>query len=200
MTNLAHILQGKPGDEEGLRYIGTIIRGLVGSLGTVFLYQHSEQRSDTVTEHYWQEQAENGVRVVVVDDIEMPARYVYVSGSDPKRCRIVWKHLGLLAPIVQVDELRVQARDAEKDPGALPRLALALNAEFDPESFEIFIQCFRSRELEVRIAAAMAVVILKWRRFVPHVEAALARESDEEVRRVLEHVLEVCKSSRGVEV
>jgi hypothetical protein len=198
MSDYFMILRSGPGDEAFIRELNDRIESLVMILDSVFLYDHSNRLSETLTEHYWQEKARDGATVCLVDDLEMPARYIYIAGPNKEQCERIWKNLRLIIPVVPVEELREKARNPESDPGALARLALALNDAFDQEAFDSIVRGIESSSLRVRTDAATAIVVLKWKRFIPPLERALALETTEEGRNALQHVLEVCRA-RGTE-
>lgn len=170
------ILRSDPKSGEELHEIGLHIEGLVMVFKAPFVGVGSQRRSDAVTEHFWEEKRPEGAaRVVVVDDTEIPARYCYVRSSDDKHEHAVWKNLKFLLPIVQTEELKDDARQPDSDSGALPRLALALDASvFDEEAFRLIIQGLESQDSEIGTAAAMAAMILKWKKFLPALRDSLS--------------------------
>ena len=83
-------------------------------------------------------------------------------------------------------ELRDQAANsATSDPGALVRLALGMNQNFDPASVPIIESALASDSVEVRNAAATAAALLAWPELKSSISQRLRLEDNPSTRRLL---------------
>jgi hypothetical protein len=195
------VLRSDPTNEQELEEMGFTIESLVMVFTTPFVGKGDNRLSDTIIEHHWQEKRpEAAAMVVVVDDLEMMVRYLYVKSSDPQHEARVWKNLKFLLPVVPPEELKDEARDPDADSAALPRLALGLDASvFDEESFQLVTEKLGSEDFEVRMDAALAALILKWKRFVAPLKESLAKEDGDKGRAAIQHTIDVLEN-RGTDV
>jgi hypothetical protein len=196
------ILRSDPSNSEELTNIRRHIESLCMAFDP-FVSAGSEQRGDTMVEHCWVEKrSEGAARVVVVDDVELQARYCYVRSSDPEHEHTVWNYLKYIleSKVVAPEELKDDARQPDVDPGALPRLALSLDVNaFDEETFRLITQGLTNQDSEIRMGAATAAMALKWKKLQPALKDAAARETTDEGRRAIEYVVGVLET-RGVDV
>ena len=198
MTDAILVLRSDPSDKADLETLGVTIQGLVMLFEHPFLRKASRRKSDAVVEHVWQEQrAKGAATVVMVDDVELPGRYLYVSCDDSAHGQNVWRKLEYLLPVLKRDDLLAAAKSNVEAPGSLTRLAMSLRG-FDADGFQLIASSLAHASLGVRMDAAQAVVCLKWKRFRPELEAALARETDEEGRKGLAFAIELLEK-KGVD-
>jgi hypothetical protein len=195
------ILRSDPTNGAELDEIGLHIEGLVMVFKSPFVSVGSKVRSDTVTEHHWEEKRPRaGATMVVVDDLELPARYCCARSPDGKHEHAVWKNLRFLLRVVPPEELKDDARQPDADPGALPRLAVSLDASaFDEEAFQLIVRGLAGEEEEHRAAAAMAAMILKWKKLLPALREAIARAEGAGARRAMDYAVTVLET-RGSDV
>lgn len=189
------VLRSDPQDAAFIRAVNEAVEAMVVILRSVFLYEYSEQRSETVVEHYWREQAENGVTVTLIDDLAMEGRYLCVAGGDPTQRQRVWKNLAVMLPVVSTEELRRSALDPASSPALLPQLALSQNGVFEQETADIIVSALASPTLDVRMSAAEAALLLRWKQLAPDLQLALERETEAEGQQALAHVLAVLATS-----
>ncbi|MGN6104052.1 MAG: hypothetical protein ACTHU0_03035 [Kofleriaceae bacterium] len=189
------VLRSDPQDAAFIRDVNQAVEAMVVILRSLFFYEYSEQRSETVVEHYWREQVENGVTVTLIDDLAIGARYLCVAGGDPTQRQRVWKHLAVMLPVASTEELRRAALDPSSTPGLLPQLALSLNGVFEQETADILVGALASPTLDVRMSAAEAALLLRWSQLEPDLRLALDRETDAEGQQALAHVLTVLATS-----
>jgi hypothetical protein len=201
MSTYFLVLRSDPTNEQELEEMGLTIESLVMVFGTPFVGKGDNRLSDTIVEHHWQEKRpEAAATVVIVDDLEMMARYLYVKSSDPEHEGRVWKNLKFLLPVVPAEELKDEVRDPGADSAALPRLALGLDTSvFDEDSFQLITEKLGSKDFEMRMDAALAALILKWKRFVVPLKECLSKEDDDNGKAALRHTIDVLET-RGTDV
>jgi hypothetical protein len=185
------VLRSGDDREESLEYIGLQVEALVMMFGRSFLPKGARDKGHGVVEYVWVEKVgENAATVVIVEDADMPARYLYVSSNDPRHAHEIWKNLEYRLPIVPVKKLLLQASKPGRFRGALSRLALSTTGKEREEVTALVAKGLGSRNADVRMDAAQATVILGWPRFAPHLETAAGRERNADARSALIHALE----------
>ncbi len=93
-------------------------------------------------------------------------------------------------PFIPLEELRDQAhRNLEKDPKSLVRLAIGSGETTDPTGFQIIAKALRHSDPKVRLAAVEAASVSQWREFQPELQSMKARETDPEVREMIDATL-----------
>ena len=193
VVNIGHVLRHDASSLELFQTFDDTVFSLVGIVDTEFLYHHSEERSDDVTVHIWHEQAENGATISLVENRRLSACYFFVSGSCEKQCTRIAKNLAYLLPVIPVDELLSAARHAGDNANALQLLALGLNTSFHEEAFTLITRSMQSKAESERLSAIAAATALKWRQFIPRLEAAMVTAASEDERQCIRFALERCQ-------
>jgi hypothetical protein len=197
MADLFHIFDASMDDDALLREVDKYVEGVNVILETLFKYDRTEKRSESVTQHYWTDPDHAEMTIALVTDAHAHSRYLYVQGPDEKLVFRFWNNLRVALPVVELDQLKRDASRPGLEPGSLERLALGLNEKLDPESREIICNALTSDRRDVRLSAAAAALVLKWRSFVPSLEAAEGKAADEDERAIMRRVVSVL-TARGL--
>lgn len=164
--------------------------GIEKRFGLLFGYARSEDQPGA-RRHVWSEYRQGQASIELIDDDELPARYVQVASPDEQEREGLAEELGGHLPVVPVEELRAAARDrAEEDPAALVRMALGESAPPDHEAVEIVRTHLNPDAPRPRREAAVtAAALLRSPELVPHLERLRDAEEDPNERQAIEQAI-----------
>lgn len=194
-----HVLLLKPNaDAPLLDWVSTYVHAIYANVDVMFTTRPLVRKTGQLTEWVWKELDDGDAVVRYVEDEALPASWLAVTTAAEKKTNAIVRQFRLVMATYTLDELRQAASAPAEHRGALSRLALALNHTMDEASVELLVRGLTHADVDVRLDAAMAATLLRWRELAPALTEALGREPSEPARRVLQHALEQCVS-RGAE-
>ena len=157
---------------------------------TLFALEGSETRPGARV-HVWREQWRGDARVELVDDDELPARYLVVETPDAGEAGRVLAAVARHLPLETLAHLRDAARKhAQEDPATLVRMALAEDATPARETVELIrAHLGPDTPIPLRNAAVMAADLLRSPDLLGALELLRDAVSDERERRVVEQAI-----------
>jgi hypothetical protein len=193
MVERIRILKKRQIDRDLEKLVGGLVFPVGREMGVIFLQRASIQPSPGMTVHLWQEYREKQpIELRLIEDSQMPARIISVSAPSFDQVHAALEIMSHVLKFESKITLKQQARKPNKDPGALMRLALTIKDEPDAEASEILIQSLGSRTVDVRIAAASAMGVLRSKHYNQALTKALQKEKDSTVLKVITAALENC--------
>jgi hypothetical protein len=180
------VLDVKPNDERFAAKFADCVGEASIEVGTTLLPGDMTAPNLGVVLRTWRElQAEDPLVVHLWHDTQIATTWMSVSGSTEARRAALVKNLDRVLPVISVPDLTRSARGYDEDPDALIRLALAWSGSPDTEVRTLLLDALGSKQVDVRIAAAFAMALLKWPSFEKTLSDALAGETDMVAREVL---------------
>ncbi|MFO0589341.1 MAG: hypothetical protein U0441_17520 [Polyangiaceae bacterium] len=180
-------------DAEGLLLkAGEALKAVEGAQGHKYVYLGPKEAQPGTVAHTWTDMR-HGVMVMLGIDGQIPARYLVVQSRDDASAERVSQLLAEKLPVLSRDALLSEARDLEKDPGAILRLAMGTADEEDPTDVNgLLVGALGSANARVRANAAMGATFSRSSSLVKPLKTALKTEKEAGVKRLLKAAVEVC--------
>jgi hypothetical protein len=192
VNEVAIVREEPPGDEEGMIQLRDEIARLPPHLGA-FIFAHGREVSASMNHYVWYG-PRAGDEIAVIDDFDIPARYVAMRANLKTRLAELTEAVRSVVHHVSVENLRAHAlAHVHDDPASLIRLALAL-VSADRASLAIFANGLKDACENVRYCALVATSLVRWPELLPDVRARAAAEVNEVLRRLAEHAVLACSS------
>jgi hypothetical protein len=157
---------------------------------TVFAYRDAEERENAAV-RTWTERRRRESAIQLVDDREIPARYLVVEAKTPTDAKRLAAELRRHLPVVPIDDLRERARQTVKhDPQSLVRLALGASEDYDRKTFEILRSALQDPSPSVRGAAVFAAGVTQWPQWIAELKSLSEKDPDPSIRQAAEQVLQ----------
>jgi hypothetical protein len=183
MNELALVLAEPPGDEDGLRAIGTAIQ----VLGR-FTFSHGEERSPEVNEYVWFG-AREGEEISVLDDFALETRYMAIRTMGLDDARITRDLVASRLNVLSTATLLAEARGT--NPLALVRLVIGSD-EVGPDVADLVAVKLEDAAASVRSHAVIAAAMSRSSLLTGALERARARATDDRERRMLDAAIASC--------
>lgn len=180
-------------DAEGLLLkAGEALKEIDGALGHKYVYLGPQEAQPGTVAHTWTDMR-HGTMVMLGIDGQIPARYIVVQSRDDASAERVCQLLAEMLPVLPRDAVLAAAREFEKDPGAILRLAMATADEDDPaDVIGLLSGALTSGNARVRANAAMGATFIRAASLVKALKTALKTEKEAGAKRLLKVAVEVC--------
>jgi hypothetical protein len=183
MTQVRFDLVLAPGtrSKEVIPNVEAACRTISATLQVSFTYVGQEHPGEGVTAEVWEDR--HAGKIKLVDDTKMPAVYVAPFVRPSYGPDFIYFTLADNLPHVEPSELRDMAERGEPNRvTALQRLGLGETEDYDARTARILIDGVRSRDVDERRAATLAIFLLKWGAFGPALDTAIVAETDENLK------------------
>ena len=171
------VLADGPGDQDIVDSIVALLEQW-RVLGDAFVYRERIDDGD-VTTIVWEDPRGSDSEIRLTFDRFADARYVSAASPSPAARDALFDRMSDSIAAVAVDELKAAADPPYPgDPGAVLRLALGLNGNYDASAHELLRAALAHTDDDVRAAAIEAAGLLQWPVLAEDLDAAMAREQN----------------------
>lgn len=173
-----------------LRHVGDLVEQVGKSIGGAATYKGSFQHSPETTVHVWEITGHGKTEIRLVFDQLARASYLSVESDELGLESQIFADFDRQLPKIPLAELLDDvSRNGAADSQAYVRLALGSGGEFSGEYSEevhtVLSESLRSKELNRRRGAALAMGLLLWPEFWDDIVEALETETDQANRSLL---------------
>lgn len=176
MGTIHIVFDSHPDDLEFFDHLAETLDAIVERRGTWFPLVRTHDDADGVVRH---EYAGPDGEIHVVSDFELGVRYGIVHVDDPDTRDGVLSDLASALPVLQLEELRRRADEAE-DPIAFYELGLGAPREFDDATARVIRDGLAADDPLVRFHALQAAGLTQWQGLLSDV-ARLTSDTSPEV-------------------
>jgi hypothetical protein len=153
--------------------------------GLLFAYAYTEEAPGAKI-HIWREQRSNNALIRLVDDQDIPTRYLVIEAADAQTAEAILEALASSLDLATLLELQDMAREAmDREPGLVVRMALATGESADAMSVGLIARALRSPDANLREAGVLAAALTRWHVFLAELERMYEEEADPSAREIL---------------